>query len=236
MGAAHIVRSFDQELGALRDLLMEMASLAEHELESALKALETRDAVAAAAAAASDAAVNKQEHLIDNLAVSLIARRQPMANDLRTIVAGLRISTDLERIGDYAKSLANHSVTLAGIEPVGVEPAIVKLGAKVMGLLRASINAYVRADADEALAVRAGDVAIDQAYSEVFRTLLNLNTQDAARTSACVHLILVARALERIGDHATNIGEHVLFAITGGTPAENRPKADRTAFMTAETS
>ncbi len=236
MPAAHIVKSFDQDLGALRDALMEMASLAEHELESALKALEMRDGEAAAIAAASDAAVNKQEHLIDNLAVTLIARRQPMAGDLRAIIAGLRIATDLERIGDYAKGLANHASTLSTLEPVGVEPAMIQLGASVLTLLRDAINAYVRADADEAFAVRARDVEVDRAYSEVFRSLLNLNARDGAKTSACVHLILVARALERVGDHATNIGEHVMFALQGGSPAGNRPKADRTAFMTAEIS
>lgn len=234
MTTAHIVKSFDTDLDTLQNTIVEMAKLAARELAGALTALERRDSAAAAMAAASDAEINDKERAIDHLAISMIARRQPMATDLRAIIASLRIATDLERIGDYAKSIANHSVTLSSLEQVGEEQAILKLGRDMLDMLDDAMTAYLTRDVALAEAVRHRDEANDRAYTGIFQNLLNLNSRESCRTSACVHLILVARALERIGDHITNIVEHALFVIRGDQPADNRPKADRTAFAVAE--
>lgn len=234
MASGHTVTAFDDDLNTLKDTIAEMAGLAEQELAQALSALGERDGEGAASAADADDAINQRERAIDELAIRIIATRQPMANDLRAIIAGLRTANDLERIGDQAKNIANRALTLSQMPPTGMESAVLQLGSLVRDMLRDVIDAFMVLDEAKAQAVRARDEEIDIAHTELFREILGINAADATKASACTHLSLVARSLERIGDHVTNIAEDILFIVHGTIPLDDRTKADESFFVTHE--
>jgi len=232
MATEHIVKSFDDDLKALHGIITEMGGLVGNELQAALDALANRDGDAAAAATVTDEAVNKLEYDIEELAVRMIATRQPMADDLRAIIAGLRASGDLERAGDQAKNIANRVFTLVELPACGIETAVLELGSLVNEMIGDAIDAYVEQDVDKAEAVRARDVEIDRRYTEIFSEILSLNAEDSSRATVCTHLNLIVRSIERIGDLATDVAEEAIFMTSGRIPKDDRSKADESFFVT----
>ena len=175
--------------------------------------------------------INSSERIIDNLVVSTIVLHQPMASDCRQLIAALRISRDLERVGDYATNIANHSITLDQLPATGEEQKLSEMGQAVQAMLDRLINAYTSMDSNEAEALRQQDEDIDNRYTEIFADLVAISSKQPELSSACTHLILIGRSLERIGDHITDIAEEILFVVNGEFPEDDRIKADGSAFV-----
>jgi phosphate transport system protein len=213
--AEHTVKAFDIEIGQLRGLIAEMGGLAEVAIRDAVDALSRHDEVRAAAVVAGDAKLDALEAEVDRLAVRIIALRAPMADDLRDVIAALKISGVVERIGDYAKNIAKrvgHIERQAKFEPLTLIPA---MGDIAQGMVRDVLNAYASRDAELAIEVIARDDKVDNFYDSIFRNLVAHMMENPATISSAAQLLFVARNLERIGDHATNVAEMVYFAATG---------------------
>ncbi len=226
MTSEHIIKSYDEELRRLNNAIMQMGGLAEGQLAAAIEAVMKRDSELAARVVEGDAQVDQLEHEVDGLVVRLLALRQPMARDLREILAALRIATDLERICDYAANVAKRSIVLnqsPPVKPVYTLPRMVKLA---QALTKDVLDSYVARDADKALIVWARDEELDEMYSSLFRELLTYMMEDPRNITACTHLLFMAKNVERIGDHATNIAETVHFLVTGSPLTRARPKRD----------
>ena len=223
----HIVKSYDEEQRRLVNEILHMGAMAVAQLEAALDVVERRDDRAAQRIIANDVEIDKLEAKISHDVMQL-ALRGPMARDLREILAGLRIPSDIERIGDYAANVAKRSIALNLSPPV---PHITNL--RALGKLAARqvsdvLEAYNDGDADRALRVRARDAELDAQYTALFRELLTYMMEDARNITPCTHLLFMAKNLERIGDHATNIAENVWFLIHGDQPLPPRDKRDET--------
>jgi phosphate transport system protein len=223
----HTVAAYDAELKALDALLDEMANRAEASLEDAAKALFAGDVPMARRVIADDAAIDQLQHSIEDKAITTIARRQPVAIDLRQIVSTIRIASDLERIGDLAKNVAKRVLAL-GEQPASVKVAssLAPLADRVRGQLRNVAAAYRARDDAAALEVWRSDGAIDTLHTLLFRELLTYMMEDPRSIGFCAHLLFCAKNLERIGDHATNIAETTHYMITGNMLSTDRPKAD----------
>jgi phosphate transport system protein len=180
-----------------------------------------------------DAKVDALEREVESLVVRLLALRQPMARDLRQIVAALKTATDLERICDYAANVAKRSIVLNQSAPVKPVYALPRMGALCQGMIKDMLDAYVERDADRALAVWLRDEELDEMYTSLFRELLTYMIEDARNITPCTHLLFMAKNLERIGDHATNIAETLYFLVHGKPLAQIRPKRDRTTSAEA---
>jgi phosphate transport system protein len=229
MPSEHIIKSYDEELRRLDSAIVQMGGLAEQQLAGAIDAVVTRDSELGAAVVAGDSAVDQLERDIDALVVRLLALRQPMARDLRAILAALRISSDLERIADYAANVAKRSIALNAIPPVKPVYAIPRMGKLAEALIRDVLDAYVARDADKALVVWNRDEELDEMYSGLFRELLTYMMEDPRSITAGTHLLFMAKNIERIGDHATNIAETLYFLVHGVPLAQARPKGDQTS-------
>jgi phosphate transport system protein len=232
----HIVRSYEEELSLLNNKIAKMGGLAEQVLGQAIEALERRDPELAAATIREDEAIDDLEKEIEEQAVVMIARRQPMAYDLRQIMAAIRISTDLERIGDLGKNIAKRAVAVVSER----QPKQLMLGLKHMGelalvQLKDVLDSFIERDADRALKVWYKDEEIDAMYNSLFRELLTYMMEDPRNIGLCTHLLFGAKNIERIGDHATNIAETVYYMVEGRPIADQRPKGDNTTFATAVT-
>lgn len=207
---------FDEDLGNLRGLVAEMGGLAEQAIRTALSALSARDVAAAATVVEGDARMDAMEDEVQREAVRLIALRATRPDDLRDILAALKIAGLVERIGDYAKNIARRVPALSSVgrlEPLSILPA---MGRLVSDLVREALDAYAARDAEAARAVQGRDRAIDDFHDSLFRTLLTYMMENPQTIGASAHLLFVAKNLERIGDHATGIAETVFFAATGG--------------------
>ena len=234
MAPQHIQKNFDQDLHQVHRKVIVMAEMVSQELSDSISAFESRDEEEATDTMAADDLVNASERLLDNLIIQSIVRHQPMASDCRKLIAALRISHDLERIGDYATNIANHSRTLDRLQLTGEEQRVIDMGHAVHTMLEEIIEAYTDFDTKKAELVRGQDVDIDMLYTKIFADLLEINKANAALCSACTHLAFIARSIERIGDHITDIAEEILFIVKGEFPADEREKADASAFQTAE--
>jgi len=226
MTSDHIIKSYDEELRRLNNTIMQMGGLAEGQLAAAIEAVMKRDSALAARVVEGDAQVDRLEQDVDGLVVRLLALRQPMARDLREILAALRIASDLERICDYAANVAKRSIVLnqsPPVRPVYTLPRMVKLA---QALTKDVLDSYVARDADKALIVWARDEELDEMYSSLFRELLTYMMEDPRNITACTHLLFMAKNVERIGDHATNIAETVYFLVNGTPLTQARPKRD----------
>ena len=230
MASEHIIKSYDQELQRLDNIVAEMGGTAESQLALALEALVRRDADLAAKVIESDAQVDELEREVESLVVRLLALRQPMARDLRQIVAALKISTDLERIGDYATNVAKRSIALDQIPPVRPVHALPRMGRLAGAMIKDVLDAYVERDADKAYAVWLRDEELDEMYTSLFRELLTYMIEDPRNITAGTHLLFMAKNLERIGDHTTNVAETLYFLVNGTPMQEVRPKRDRTSL------
>ncbi len=225
---AHTVKSFDDDIKQLRSIITQMGGLCEAQIVSAIDALVSRNTDAAAAVIAADERIDMLEAEAEALAVRIIALRAPMADDLREIIAALKISSVLERIGDYAKNIAKRAAALSTAPPVGPVVIVPEMGRVVVGMIKDVLDAFVDRDADLALAVCQRDQKVDDFYNSLFRSLLTFMMENPQAITPSTHLLFVAKNLERMGDHATNVGEMVYFAVTGQHIVD-RPKTDDTS-------
>lgn len=226
----HIVRSYAQELQRLRDLITEMGGLVENQVALASQAVTTGDAVVAAHAVEQDPAVDRLEREVEQFVIRLLALRQPMANDLREIVAALKITGDLERIGDYAANVAKRSIVLAQFSLSISLAGLAHMSRLVQENLKLTIDAFGEGDAAKAIQVWRSDRAVDDLYNTIFRELVTYMMEDPRNISPCTHLLFIAKNLERIGDHCTNVAETIHYAVTGEVLPETRPKGDASAY------
>lgn len=227
----HIVRAYDQDIGSLRTMLAEMAGLAEDQLSKAVKALSTRDLHLADEVIRNDDALDALEREIGEKAILTIAKRQPMASDLREIMVAMRIASDIERIGDLAKNTAKRTHAISEPLPRRLLTGLTRMGSLAMNELTHVLDAYARRDAASAMEVWKSDEDLDALYNSIFRELLTYMMEDPRNIGLCTHLLFGAKNLERIGDHATNIAENIHYLIHGKTVREGRPKKDITSMM-----
>jgi phosphate transport system protein len=226
----HIVKSFDEEIRKLNNYITHMGGLAESQLQAAIETLVKRDADTASRIIQDDSKIDEQENLISQQVVRLLALRQPMAIDLRQIVAALKISSDLERIGDYATNIAKRSIALAQLPPLKPLFAIPRMARLVQQNIKDVLDAYTEADAVKAIQVWQRDEEVDEMYTSLFRELLTYMMEDQRNISASIHLLFIAKNVERMGDHATNVAETIHFIVHGHDIAAARPKGDNTSF------
>jgi phosphate transport system protein len=230
MESQHIVKSYDEELRRLSNTITEMGGLAESQLAAAIDAVVKRDSELAGSVVEGDAKVDQLQHDTDNLAIRLLALRQPMARDLREIFAALKIASDLERIADYAANVAKRAIALNQTPPVRPVYELPRMAQLAQLLIKDVIDAYVARDADKAYAVWTRDAELDEMYSSLFRVLLTYMMEDPRNISACTHLLFMAKNIERIGDHATNIAEDLYYLVHGTPLTEARPKGDQSSL------
>ncbi len=231
----HIVRSFDQELQQLDKKISQMGGLAERLLAQGFDALERRDPKLAEVAVASDRNIDLLERDLQEQTILMIARRQPMANDLRHIMTVLKIAGDLERIGDLAKNIAKRALAVSGENhPKSLMTGLKHMTELAMGQLKDVLDAYAERDADKALVVWRQDERIDAMFNSLFRELLTYMMEDPRNIGLCTHLLFGAKNIERIGDHTTNIAETVHYLVTGENLVAERPKDDRSSFEPVE--
>lgn len=231
----HTVTSYDEELNQMTGTILRMGGMVEQQLAEAITALIKRDPELASRVIADDQQVDRLEHEIDHLVMRLLALRQPMAVDLRLITASLKISSDLERIGDYAANVAKRASALSQVETMRPVAVIPRMSQTVQGMIKEVLDAYMARDADMALAVWRRDEEVDEIYNSLFRELLTYMMEDPRHITPCTHLLFIAKNIERMGDHATNIAETINFLVTGRALDEARPKGDTTPFATAPT-
>ncbi|PZQ61251.1 MAG: phosphate transport system regulatory protein PhoU [Sphingomonas taxi] len=222
----HTVKAFDQDIGQLRGLISQMGGLAESAIAEAMVALQRGDATRAARIAADDKRIDAIEAEVERTAVRIIALRAPMADDLREVVAAMKIASVLERIGDYAKNIARRVPQIESehrIEPISILPAMGRMAA---AMVHDVLNAFAARNPDAALAVCESDNALDDFYDSIFRTLVTYMVENPKTIGQCAHLLFIAKNLERIGDHATNVAEMVYFAATGTRLVEREKGVD----------
>ncbi|MEP0390847.1 MAG: phosphate signaling complex protein PhoU [Erythrobacter sp.] len=217
----HTVKAFDEDITRLRGLIGEMGGLAEVAIEEALASLVTGDAKRAQKVVEGDKKLDELEMQVDKLAIRVIALRAPMADDLREVIAALKIAGVVERIGDYSKNIAKRVGSIEGkdrFEPLTLLPAMGEVAAE---MVHDVLKAYAARDPDLAREVIATDNKVDAFYNSIFRNLVSYMVENPATISSAAQLLFVARNLERIGDHATNVAEMVHFAATGVYPPED---------------
>jgi phosphate transport system protein len=230
MASEHIIKSYDEELERLNRMIVEMGGLAESQVAAAIEAVAKRDSDLAARVIEGDRTVDLLERDVDNLAIRLLALRQPMARDLREIVAAFKIGSDLERICDYAANVAKRSIALAQSPPIQPVHALPRMAHLALMLVKDVIDAYIARDADKAVAVWNRDEELDEMYSSLFREFLTYMMEDPRNIGIYTHLLFMAKNIERIGDHATNIAEN-LYYLVNGTPLDQvRPKGDKSSL------
>jgi phosphate transport system protein len=230
MSTEHIVKSFAQELQRLTNMVTQMGGVAEAQVAAAVQAVVRRDAIVAGQVMQSDLRVDAYERDIDTETVRLLALRQPMAADLREILAALKIAADLERIGDYAANIAKRSIALSQLPPVRPVGAIPRMGRLVQEIVKEVLDAYIDHDVDKAVAARRRDEELDDLYTSLFREVLTYMMEDPRTITPCAHLLFIAKNLERIGDHATNIAETIHFRVVGQPLTTERPKGDESSY------
>ncbi|WP_338465842.1 phosphate signaling complex protein PhoU [Novosphingobium sp. ZN18A2] len=217
MVAQHTVKAFDEDITRLRGIIAEMGGLAELSISEAMDALVTGDEDLAARIVARDKRIDQLESEVDRLAVRFLALRAPMADDLREVVAALKIAGVVERVGDYAKNIAKRVGHIEGrkrFEPLTLLPAMAEMASE---MVHDVLTAYAARDADAAVEIVRRDAKVDAFYDSIFRNFVSYMVENPATISTAAQLLFVARNIERIGDHATNIAEMVYFAATGET-------------------
>ena len=223
----HIVKSFGEELNSLTAECARMGGLTEAQVADAVTAVVKRNQELAASVVSRDDKLDEAEREIERRAIRMIALRQPMANDLRRTMAAMKVANNLERCGDLAKNIAKRALVIIESEPLTpLTRSIDRMGKLVLTRLTSVLDAYTRSDLDRALAVWSQDDEVDEHYNSLFRELLTYMMGDPRTITACAHMLFVAKNLERIGDHATNIAELVHYEVTGEEMINARPKTD----------
>jgi len=231
MTLEHTVKSYDEELNRLQHGIAEMGSLAELELQNAVQALVRRNAELGHQIVQDDVHIDELEQQATAQVVRLLALRQPMASDLREIVAALKIASDLERIGDYAANIGKRVVALSQTPPFKLPAALPRMGWLAQQNMRDTLAAYAERNPEKALRAWQADEELDETYSSLFRELLTHMMEDPRNIGSCTHLMFIAKNIERIGDHATNIAETVYFMVLGEPIGSARPKGDSSSYM-----
>jgi phosphate transport system protein len=226
IGGSHTMKSFDAELNKLKDMIARMSGLAEAQLIATLQAMTERDSDQAAQVVADDVKVDALERQASEQVMRLLALRTPLADDLRMAVTGLKLSGELERVADNAASCAKRVMVLNQLPSVAPVRAVTRMGWLAVELLKEVTDAYLSHDAERAMVVWRRDQELDDLYSSLFRELLTYMLEDPRNITACTHLMFLAKNIERIGDHATNIAEMTYFLVTGHPISEQRPKRD----------
>jgi phosphate transport system protein len=227
MTGEHIVKSYDEELQQLNSTIIKMAELTEVQVERAIKALVDRDGDLAYKIIDADDEIDGLNYDVDTQAMRLLALRQPMALDLRNVVAALKISADLERIADYATNMARRTIPLIETDPMRPIYVIPRMGQSVMTMMTDVIEAYISRDAEKALDVWRADAFVDEMYVSLFRELLTYMMEDSRRITPCTHVLFIAKNIERMGDHVTNVCETIYFLVHGERLREQRPRKTR---------
>jgi phosphate transport system protein len=223
----HIVRSYEDELNSLAAECVRMGGLTEAQVADAVSGVVKRNQELAASVVVRDDKLDEAERDIERKTIRLIALRQPVANDLRRAVAAMKVANNLERCGDLAKNIAKRTLVIIESDPLTpLTRSIERMGKLVLSRLSSVIDAYSRSDLERALAVWSQDDEVDEHYNSLFRELLTYMMGDPRTITACAHMLFVAKNLERIGDHATNIAEIVHYEITGAEMVGGRPKTD----------
>ena len=231
----HIVHAFDRDLEKIKGLLLEMGGLVEAQLNDAITALVNRDLKLGKQVKKSDQPINQLEQEINERAVRLLALRQPMAGDLRIIVAVMKAAANLERIGDYAKNIAKRTGVVITCPPVGsVANTLKRMNNLVTAMINDVLDAFIGRDIEVAEDVRLRDEEVDLMHNSLFRELLTYMMEDPRNISASMHLLFIAKNIERCGDHTAQIAEQVHYMVSGALPEEKRPKSDKTSMMTFE--
>ncbi len=215
MSHDHIVRQFDRDLATLRARILLMAGMVEEHIASSMRALAEQDMATSKKLADSDRPVNLLEMECDELCIKMIVLRQPVASDVRFLVAALKIITDLERIGDLAVNIAKRAAVLAASPKLNPPIDLSGMAANAEAMLKDSLDAFVRGDADSAEQILARDDLIDAAFRDVFATLLARMKHDPGDIDRAIGLLFIAKHLERIADHSTNIAEMVIYLVKG---------------------
>jgi phosphate transport system protein len=225
----HIVKSFTEQLELLANGVAQMGGLAEAQFANAIEAIAKRDTKLAEAAIGSDERVDRIQQSVEDQALKLLALRQPMAIDLRTTLAALKIANELERIGDLAKNIGKRALVLNREPPIKLAQSLARMGRQALAQLKTVLDAYSDRNAEAAKAVWRQDEEIDELYNSLFRELLTYMMEDPRTIGLCTHLLFIAKNIERAGDHATNIAETVYHMVTGAYLRVDRPKADLTS-------
>ena len=226
----HTIKAFDVDLQEISRKVAEMGGLAEKQIADSIVALSRRDVMLAQRVIAADPTIDALQREIEEKAILTIARRQPMAVDLRDVIAALRVANDLERIGDLAKNIGKRVIALDGeFHPQKLMRGLEHMADLVLTQIKDVLDSFARRDAAEAMAVWRSDEEVDAVNNSLFRELLTYMMEDPRDISYCIHLLFCAKNIERMGDHATNIAETVYYMVEGHAIAEERPKGDTTA-------
>ena len=226
----HIVKAYDDDLASLKSMLSEMGGLAEEQLARSIDALVRRDTKLADAVVLADEKIDALEVAIEEKAVLTIAKRQPMAKDLRNVMVAIRIASDIERIGDLAKNIAKRAHAIYDNIPPRLTKGLQRLGDLSQAQVKLILDAFAASDAEKAMDVWRHDEDIDALYNSIFRELLTYMMEDPRMIGGCTHLLFAAKNIERIGDHATNIAENIYYLVHGEMLKEQRPKKDKTSI------
>jgi len=232
MPKGHIVKAYDAELNQLESMIAEMGGLVETQLANALSALVNAEQDKAKEIVKFDKRIDEFEAQIDAHATRMLALRQPMAEDLRVIIAALKISNNLERMGDYAKNIAKRTVTLTRVTQLSeTSESIRRMGEIVEVMIKDVLDSFVERNKAEALEVIDKDHEVDAMYTSVFREIITYMMEDPRNITPCTHMLFIAKNVERIGDHATNVAEQIHFMLEGEFPDEDRMKDDKTSSL-----
>ena len=224
--AEHTVKAFTEELDALTQDVARMGGMAEIAVNDSVAAVARRDTELAQSVIERDSKIDNAQREIERRAIKLFALRQPFASDLRVVLTGWRIAGELERVGDLAKNIAKRAMILNQAEPIQLARSIERMGRMSSAHLKQVLDAYANRDVQAAISVWQSDDNIDAHYNSLFRELLTYMIEDPRTITSCTHLLFIAKNLERIGDHGTNIAEHIHFLVTGEEIATQRPRAD----------
>ena len=233
--SAHIVTAVDTDLGQIETLLLEMGGLVEAQIADGVQALITRDVEAGQRVRRKDKQVDAFESKIDELAIRFIAMHQPMAVDLRRVVTALKITSALERMGDYAKNMGKRVEVLAEAETIGGSlKAIERMSELVREMVRDVLDAFIARDTAMAYEIRDRDEQVDQLHNTMFREMLTYMMEQPENITPCMHLLFITKNIERMGDHATGIAEQIIYLVDGSLPDDDRQKGDETSYYAGD--
>lgn len=233
--SAHIVTAVDTDLGQIETLLLEMGGLVEAQIADGVQALITCDVEAGQRVRRKDKQVDAYESKIDELAIRFIAMRQPMAVDLRRVVTALKITSALERMGDYAKNMGKRVEVLAEAETIGGSlKAIERMSELVREMVRDVLDAFIARDTAMAYEIRDRDEQVDQLHNTMFREMLTYMMEQPENITPCMHLLFITKNVERMGDHATGIAEQIIYLVDGSLPDDDRQKGDETSYYAGD--
>ena len=227
---AHIVASFDEDLVRVQAKISEMGGICEELLSKALEAVQTRDSQLARQVIDRDKALDAMERLLEEQVIRIIAHRQPVASDLRVLIAALKISSTLERTGDLAKNIAKRAIPLSSARSVKVTASFVRMGRQTLIQLSDVLNAHAARDVDQAVQIWNQDYEIDEMYNAIFREVVTYMVEDSRLIGTGAQLMFIAKNLERIGDHTTQIAEMVHYIVRGESLGDDRPKGEPAGF------